>query len=656
LEDPQLRRFLFWLAAGLGTRARALVTSRFPLVDLADWRNAGHREERLEDLEPEAARALLRGWGVEGNDDALDTLAAPLHYHALSVAVLGSYLGKLWGGDPRRAPTFDRGEAGAADPKAARLNRILTHYAENLPDAERDLLARLSTFPRGVTPESLGFLTDADASIAGALRGCGEVKLLRLLDRLCELGLVFRFDSPQGATFSAHPFLREYFVDLLRVTNPKEIHEVVRARLAPGLAERPDYKPTDPAVVDRYEALIEHTRLAGRTKEAFDLYNGGLGAYRHLGWVLGDCARGLRIVSGFSSDGALESAAEGLPDEQRSQLLCEWGLYARALGDLGTARRASTLAAELDCPTADRGRRNSNPEEARNLSIEMQNQAGIELLAGRLPHARQAAEGALVEAERVRAKGLMANSYAYLAAALGRLGKVDEARRHFAVATRLETRPLLYSLRGVWEAEFTMACGDRAVARAQTQANRALAVLGEWARDQALCDILLGLLDLPGDPAAAGKHLEAARNYASHSGHVEAQLRCCHLAVEIARTVRAFERGQSEAEAGILLADTCGFGHHGIELRLALARIHLAAGEPGAALQRGREALERSVHPDCRYAWGEADGLHLCGVARVRLGEVEPARQLLSAALAKREQLHHTGQVETHAELGRLGK
>ena len=49
--------------------------------------------------EPEAARAVLRGWGVKGDDRTLDRLATPLHYHALSVTVLGSYLGKLWAGE-----------------------------------------------------------------------------------------------------------------------------------------------------------------------------------------------------------------------------------------------------------------------------------------------------------------------------------------------------------------------------------------------------------------------------------------------------------------------------------------------------------------------------------------------------------------------------
>jgi hypothetical protein len=109
-----------------------------------------------------------------------------------------------------------------------------------------------------------------------------------------------------------------------------------------------------------------------------------------------------------------------------------------------------------------------------------------------------------------------------------------------------------------------------------------------------------------------------------------------------------------EAEAGIHLADTCGIGHYAIELRLALARTRLDAGDPKAPLQRAREALDRSVHPECQYAWGEADGLHLCGPAHARLGEVELARQRLTAALTRREPLTHPGLPETRAELARL--
>jgi hypothetical protein len=49
LSDHSLKLLLRGLAAGLG-RSRALVTSRFPLVDLEDWTNRGYRDTRLDDL------------------------------------------------------------------------------------------------------------------------------------------------------------------------------------------------------------------------------------------------------------------------------------------------------------------------------------------------------------------------------------------------------------------------------------------------------------------------------------------------------------------------------------------------------------------------------------------------------------------------------
>src|SRR5205085_4312525 len=87
----------------------------------------------------------------------------------------------------------------------------------------------------------------------------------------------------------------------------------------------------------------------------------------------------------------------------------------------------------------------------------------------------------------------------------------------------------------------------------------------------------------------------------------------------------------------------------------ALSRAHLDAGDPKPALQRAREALDRSCHAECQYAWGEADALHLCGLAHACLGEPDLARQRLAAALAKRKALTHPGLDESRAALAALG-
>lgn len=639
LEDPQLRRLVRWLAAGQGTRTRALVTSRFPLVDLDDWKHAGHREERLDDLEPTAARAVLRGWGVKGDDATLDVLAARLGYHALSVAVLGSYVGKLWDGDWTKAPTFDRGELTAADPKAAKLSRILMHYAEKLPDAERDLLARLSTFPRGVTIEFLGFLIDAGGQIAGALAGCNEVRLLTLLENLRNLGLVFRYVASQGVVFTAHPFLRDHFGNLLGATKPNEIHEIVRARLVPNLGERPMWRPTDPVILDRYEALIEHTRLAGRNREAFDLYR-VLGGGEHLAWGLGDNARGLRILSGFLQQGRPEDASllEHWDPRQRLELLEDWGWFAFSLGNLVSARRAFAIGVSL-----------SRMTDLIGFNC-FYYHVYVELLASRLPEARTIARAALMEADKAGDAFRREQAHCYLGSACVRLGELDNARRYFEAG-----RAGVDSHRGIWEAEFKLAIGDRVEASKQSRSIQDYAKRVGWTRVKAMCDTLLGLVVLPDDSAAARQHLDAARSYASRSGNIEVQLRGYHLATEIARAERAYELARSEAEAGIHLADTCGFGHYAIELRLALARAQLDAGEANAALTPARAALDRSVHPECQYAWGEADALHLCGVAHARLGDFELAHTRLDSAAVKREYLTHPCVADTRAELGRLG-
>jgi hypothetical protein len=233
----------------------------------------------LDDLELPVALEVLRAWRVKGSDATLKHLIEPLNiggfYHALSVAVLGSYLGNFAGGDTSRAPEFSIEDLRESDdPKARRLSRILDQYAKALTPVERDLLARLALFPRGVKVELLGWIVQSGGEVAGALEGFTDQQLVQHLERLKALGLVFRYETDRQAGYSAHPFLREFFRNLLG-TKPESVHESVRAKLAPSLEARPSTPPSDPAVLDRYELLIEQTLLSGRVQEAFEFYWGG---------------------------------------------------------------------------------------------------------------------------------------------------------------------------------------------------------------------------------------------------------------------------------------------------------------------------------------------------------------------------------------------
>ena len=61
--------------------------------------------------------AVLRGWGVAGDDGALRTAAAQVGYHALSVAVLGSYLRSFADGRVEAVKDFDLDAVTGEDPR-----------------------------------------------------------------------------------------------------------------------------------------------------------------------------------------------------------------------------------------------------------------------------------------------------------------------------------------------------------------------------------------------------------------------------------------------------------------------------------------------------------------------------------------------------------
>jgi tetratricopeptide (TPR) repeat protein len=176
-----------------------------------------------------------------------------------------------------------------------------------------------------------------------------------------------------------------------------------------------------------------------------------------------------------------------------------------------------------------------------------------------------------------------------------------------------------------------------------------------WTRCEAICATILGRCALPKDPAGARRELNASREYAARSGNMEVALGCFHLAAELARHVRNFGLAIAEAQDGIQVADSCGFGRWSLDIRIELAKAHLAAGSLSQAIEPAEWVLKRSREEDCKYAWGAADSLHLLGVAHARLGEQQKARKYLQWACEQRRALKHPGIGETEAELRLLG-
>jgi hypothetical protein len=638
LSDHTLKLLLRALAAGLG-RARALVTSRYPLVDLQDWTNRGYRDTSLDDLSPDAAVAVLRGWGVVGDDEALRTAAAQVGNHALSVAVVGSYLQSFAEGRIEAVKEFDLDAVSGDDPRAAKLGRVLAYYAQRLPEEERALLARLSVFPRGVTVDLLGIVLDAGGDVAGLLLKA-KPRLIALLGSLRTRGLVFQYHSDEAMTWTAHPFLRERFRELLGCP-AEQVFDIVAQALGAGLEKRPDTKPTDPTTLYRYERLIEATRLAGREQEAFDLFWYGLGSCTHLGWVLGEYDRGYRILAAFSATGRPDDLGKTMKPEEKLSLANELSLFTISLGRLIETRAIQRVVADAIKPLA----------ASSDTSVLLQNFSWLLFDLGRLPEASRLAGKAVNDAEIAEDDWQKGNSLAYRIFAAHALGDVAEARTDFIAMTEMEGTPL-NSIRAESKARHDLDLGHLAAARAL--ANHGLVVARERGRnfDVPRFDALLARIALT-DLADPTPHLDSIRGWTSRTGDMKHIIEAHLLTARYLLTRGDTQAALGEAETGLLHAVACGYGLLRIELLVALARIRLAWPDPPKAIQAAREALDLATHPDCGYAWGEADAAQTWGEAYFANSELALANRAFTRALEVRRRIEHPGASETERWLAR---
>jgi hypothetical protein len=224
--------------------------------------------------------------------------------------------------------------------------------------------------------------------------------------------------------------LREKFRDLLDCPL-KKVFDVVAQSLGTGLEKRPEAKPSDPTELDRYERLIEATRLTKREQDAFELYWYGMENFHHLGWVLGEYQLGHRILAAFSTTGRAEDLASTMDQSGRSLLANDLALYAFHLGRLADAWAI--------CQVDDRWSRSLG--EAKQTSIALQNSARVTFAWGSLIESRVLADEGLTQAEAANDDVSAKNSIVFRGAAAHALGDIPCAKADFASATHREGSP-----------------------------------------------------------------------------------------------------------------------------------------------------------------------------------------------------------------------
>jgi hypothetical protein len=144
-----------------------------------------------------------------------------------------------------------------------------------------------------------------------------------------------------------------------------------------------------------------------------------------------------------------------------------------------------------------------------------------------------------------------------------------------------------------------------------------------------------------------GRHIESLRSWTARTGDMALIIEAHLLTARHFLASGAAQTALGEAETGLLHAVSCGYVLLRIELLVALARIRLAWPDPPTAVQAAREALDLATHPDCLYAWGEADAAQVWGEAYFANHEPALAHRALTQALAVRRRIEHPGGAET---------
>jgi tetratricopeptide (TPR) repeat protein len=194
--------------------------------------------------------------------------------------------------------------------------------------------------------------------------------------------------------------------------------------------------------------------------------------------------------------------------------------------------------------------------------------------------------------------------------------------------------------------------GDLAAARALADRGLTTASQNHWNHEFSLFHALLARIDLAegNDPTPP---LDEIRAWTSRTGEMEGIIEAHLLSARHLLARGDTQAALGEAETGLLHAVTCSYGLLRIELLIALSRIRLAWPDPPQAIQAARGALDLADHPDCGYAWGQADAAQAWGEAYFANGEPELARRAFARALEVRQRIEHPGASETERWLAR---
>ncbi len=475
LKDPALESLVRELAAD--NPGLVVVTTREHLTNVEGY--ATSQEQKLDRLAKEAAVALLRYLQIIGTDEELHAAWQEAGGHALTLSLLGRFIGDAYDDRDIRHYKEVKFEAADREHQGRSAFKVLIAYERWLegggPQRQRELAVLRLTglfdrpMPKRCLQELRGWKRPSlihqlfDNRWSKFSAAFGVIMALRdaewniALKRLSEVELL----SVSIDSIDAHPLVREYFSAQLKRAYP-EAFQAAHSRLFDYLCES---TPQHPEGIDGLAPLYEavtHGCLAGRHKKAREnvyrdriLRGTGSSSGFYSTKKLGAIGADLAALAAFF-DEPWSHVSSNLTEADQAWILSEAASRLRILGRLTDALQPTRTGLEM----AVRLKRWVNAAtRASNLSE-------LEVTLGRLPEAVNHARQAITHAEASGDAGIKVINRTTAADALQHSGQRAEAGRLFAEAELIQQKKqvfqLLYSVQGFRYCDWLLAPADHA--------------------------------------------------------------------------------------------------------------------------------------------------------------------------------------------------
>jgi hypothetical protein len=355
------------------SRALCVITTREPLFELADRPGVVVRD--LNQITPQAGRALLRVARVIGTDAELEAIAGRFGPHALTVSLLGVYL----------AHQPDQGVGPAATleqlPGPSPFARVVAGIERWLGSGAAMQALRLpALFDRAADAASMRALRALPAmdGLNGNLVGLTDVEWERLLASLEQLRLVrLQRSGAADLGMELHPMLAAHFGEHMRTATP-DAWRSGHARLSDHFAALPAK-----ALPDTFEEMrplfraLSHGCKAGRHQLMHDVIYAqrmSRGGLHYVTRFLGVVGAELAAVASFF-DKPWTQPSTNLDATTSAMVLRSAGFLLRAVGRTADAMRAMSagIEAEDEAPNCSQAKQSEASLYLSEMSADMGN-------------------------------------------------------------------------------------------------------------------------------------------------------------------------------------------------------------------------------------------------------------------------------------------